>query len=389
MLHDWARNNAYQQAITAALENPVSPSISLHRPSMAKGLHSVPVDASMPATIYDVGAGVGLLAVMAAKAGADHVVAVEHSEAIAALLATVVENNNVTSQVSVVIGDAFDLPSGGYFKKAPPYTSRPPVVIVHELFANNMLCEFCHGVIPFVRENVGATRVIPARARTYAVLVDSRYLSGFGNPATNDHRANNAHDVSGVDISSVHAEMFSNSDFADAIGTLSLPQDDLIRVSEPVLINGLDFETGEQYEVIQWAESDGDVFKVTREGTARAVVVYWEADMLSEPGSPILSIDPTLRHAPPSRARMKSWPNVVQSVLKSAPANKDRGEWDGRVNVGDTVGFSWRHHKRNKKQPGDGCVTVVTLKSHNGRDFASTNRFTTGFYFEESDSTEL
>ena len=156
-----------------------------------------------------------------------------------------------------------------------------------------------------------------------------------------------------------------------------------------MLINGLDFETGEQYEVLQWAESDGDVFKVTREGTARAVVLYWEADMLSEPGSPILSTDPTLRHAPPSRARMKAWYNVVQNVLKSAPANKDSGEWDGRVSVGDTVGFSWRHRKRNRRQAGDGCAVVVTLKSHNGRDFASSNRFTKGGYFEVDGSTEL
>ena len=119
-----------------------------------------------PPTVYDIGAGIGLLAVMAAKAGAGHVVAVEHSKPVAALLASVVEQNGVKPIVSIVEGDAFDLPEHGLFTFKPelfaahpddpdPSSSsgfnQPPIIIVHELFAPHMLCEFCHGVVPAMR----------------------------------------------------------------------------------------------------------------------------------------------------------------------------------------------------------------------------------------------
>ena len=80
------------------------------------------------------------------------------------------------------------------------------------------------------------------------------------------------------------------------------------------------------------------------------------------------------------RDRHKAWHPVVQEVLLSGvPADETRGEWDGSVEVGDRVGFSWRHQSiaKNEKFPikgVKGCELLVTLESHNGRAFAGTNR---------------
>jgi len=389
-------NDAYQQAIIAAIANPFSAALK----AAADNDNTVHANAdTRPPTVYDIGAGIGLLAVMAAKAGAGHVVAVEHSKPVAALLASVVEQNGVKPIVSIVEGDAFDLPEHGLFTFKPELFaahpndpdpssssgwSQPPIIIVHELFAPHMLCEFCHGVVPAMRERLHAVRVVPARARTYAVLVDSRYLSGQGDPRTRDDRANASRDVNGVDISSVQFQMNRDTngaaaDFAFSIGSSALPSDDLVRISEPVPIIGVDFEMGAPYELQQWAEQEGAEFTVTRAGTARAVVLYWEADMLSEEGSPVLSLDPTTGEGV-SLARHKAWGPVVQEALLSgAPVDETRGEWGGAVEVGDRVGFSWRHQKiaKNEDKPilgHEGCELLVTLKSHNGRAFAGTNR---------------
>ena len=396
MVHDWARNDAYQQAIIAAIANPFSATLE----AAAGNGNTVHAKADIrPPTVYDIGAGIGLLAVMAAKAGAGHVVAIEHSAPVAALLASVVEQNGVKPIVSIIKGDAFDLPEHGLFAfkperfaahpdnpdpSSPGGWSQPPIIIVHELFAPHMLCEFCHGVVPAMRERLHAVRVVPARARTYAVLVDSRYLSGQGDPRTRDDRANASRDVNGVDISSVQWKMNRDSkgaaaDFAFSIGSSALPADDLVRVSEPVPIIGVDFEEGGPYELQQWADHEGAEFTVTRAGTARAVVLYWEADMLSEEGSPVLSLDPTTGEGV-SLARHKWWAPIVQEALLSgAPVDETRGEWGGVVGVGDRVGFSWRHQliAKNEKSPIEGikgCELLVTLESHNGRAFAGTNR---------------
>lgn len=293
MVHDWERNDKYNDAITRAIASFTT-----------------------NVTVVDVGAGIGLLAVMAANAGAARVVALEHQPAIAALATKVAAANGYAETISVVVGDALDIVDGFGDDR-----DMDPVVVVHELFASAMLCEYCHSVIPVVRDAVKASRVIPARARSYAVLVDSRYLAGDGDPATRDQHASSAFNVSGVDISAAQWDMSrehrdnagiargeytttSQGDLSYLIGTLALPLDDLVRVSEPVLLNSVDFETGAQHEVMQWAAREGETaaFTVTKGGTARAVVVYWEADMDEDS---VLSTDPFGDAGPPSRARLQ------------------------------------------------------------------------------------
>jgi len=357
MMHDHSRNKAYDKAIEWTLQHEYKEN---------------------DVTVFDIGAGMGLLSMMAASHGAAHVVAIEHSAKLADLAHTVISSNNFNDIIKIHQGDIFDLHD-------VPLSIRPeePRIIVHELFAQHMLCELCHQIIPTARNLIHPVRVIPSSATTYAVLVDSNYLSyGISSLHPNDSNATTSN-VLGFDLSSVQ----NNFDQGHLIGTQVLPLDDLIQLSDPVPIISTRFDTGMPSYVEEEALRQSLEFKLIRNGTARAILIYWTAEMV--PGIN-LSTSPFLET--PTRARWAGWPAVMQDILKKTIV-KGENEWDGKVVTGDIVGATWNHYwpkgfdwaseliQKNESRKNQGCAVKVKMGSHNGKIFSRTNRIPMVIYY--------
>ncbi|MGQ0662460.1 MAG: tetratricopeptide repeat protein [Pseudomonadota bacterium] len=141
MLADVARNQAFQRAI----EKCVRP-----------GDH-----------VLDIGTGSGLLALMAARAGAARVTACEMLTPLAEAAREIVANNGYADRITI-------LDKKSTLLKIGVDMPEPATVIVAEIFDNALLGE---GVLPTLRHAVRHlaapdARVIPAGATVYGVLVE-------------------------------------------------------------------------------------------------------------------------------------------------------------------------------------------------------------------------
>ena len=366
MIHDWSRNEKYEIAIKETIQQQYQ---------------------TKNVTVFDIGAGIGLLSLISARSGAFRVVAVEHSPLLGSLAKSVIEENGYKEKIQLYIGDALDLLD-------IPSNVKPhePRVLVHELFGPHMLCEFCHQIIPIARERLHPHVIIPSSARTYAVLVDSKYLSGQG-ANENDHNAN-SNDVMGFKVNSI-AHHFDQANHL--IGTVAFALDDLIQISKPIAINEMNFVHGIENQIQQLAPQTGSYFNVTKKGVARAVLIYWSATLSKDN---ILSTSPFVEEngSKPSFSRMTGWPHVMSAVLKSSEHSCSSGddskgtcstkewiEWDGVVNPDDRVGYKWSHKwptdwwKNNKEhtmnsKSSHGCGVHVALTSINGQHISQKNR---------------
>lgn len=114
--------------------------------------------------VLEIGAGTGVLAVLAARAGARRVLAVEET-GIAALAREVVKRNGVGRTVEVVEASSREIPSGARFQ-----------VLVAELLGGDPLDERLLESVADARERLLAPRaaLVPAALEIFAVAVESR-----------------------------------------------------------------------------------------------------------------------------------------------------------------------------------------------------------------------
>ncbi len=147
MLADAPRNTAYQRAI----ERAVGPG----------------------SRVLDIGTGSGLLAMMAARAGADTVVACEANAPAAAAAGRVVAANGLADSVRVVAKRSTDL-------ALAKDVDEPVNVIVHEIVDSKLVGE---GVLPSLRHALANLAsddvvVIPRAGRVHAMLASLPDLAG-------------------------------------------------------------------------------------------------------------------------------------------------------------------------------------------------------------------
>jgi hypothetical protein len=148
MLQDEERNEAYRRGIEATVEEDD--------------------------IVVDIGTGSGLLAIMAANAGAQHVFAIEGDPTLERAARMVVAANGKENVVTVVgrhstqikVGFGLDVPTGAD-------------VLVTEIFDSWLLGE---GMVPIMHDALARglladnARVVPAGAQIWGVLVESEWL---------------------------------------------------------------------------------------------------------------------------------------------------------------------------------------------------------------------
>jgi type II protein arginine methyltransferase len=214
IVRDQVRNLAYRQALQRAV-----------RPG---------------SVVLEIGAGTGLLAMMAAEAGAARVITCEAQPAIALAAQRVIARNGFADRVQIIakhssaIDPVADL--GG-----------PADVLVSEIVSNDLLGE---GVLATMEDAVGRLvrpggSVIPARGRIVAALAED----------LREARARSPSD-SGFDLSDFDVLAKTARDFQSDTTRLALR-------SEPVVLFEFDFASGgpyrPQHTSLQLESSGGDV----------------------------------------------------------------------------------------------------------------------------------
>jgi len=194
MLADTARNEAYERAI---------------------------VRAAPGRTVLDIGAGSGLLAMMAARAGAAHVYACEGNEALAATARDIVTANGFGDRITVLAKNSSAL---------DPVADLGGGVdlVISEIFSHHLIGE---GALPSLRDAMArlaspGAAIIPARGSAIVALAERREAGP------------NAETVSGFDLSLFRRHVAT---------TVNVPVGDkrLALRSEPAVLFSFDFTKAE------------------------------------------------------------------------------------------------------------------------------------------------
>jgi len=146
MMNDRARNEAYDQAI---------------RKSVTEN-----------ATVLDIGAGGGLLSMMAARAGAKHVYGCETVTPIANMATRIVAENGLAERITI-------LPKHSYSLKMGEDLPEPADLLVTELLNAGFLGEGILQVIQHARANLlkPDAKIVPKGGTVYAMLIESAELA--------------------------------------------------------------------------------------------------------------------------------------------------------------------------------------------------------------------
>lgn len=227
MLNDHARNDAYREAIRATLR---------------------PGD-----LVLDIGTGAGLLALLAARAGAELVVTCEMEPIVAAVARQVMADNGVADRVRVISAPSTQLRVG---VELP----RPADLLITEIFDCALLGEGALPTLAHARAELLATdaRLVPNGARLWGQLVSSPQL----------HARNHAATVSGFDLTAF--QRFRSLEYFDT----HLQSHPHRLLTEPFLLYEFDFATGAQFDRERWLR-----VPAKESGVAHAVVMWFELDM--------------------------------------------------------------------------------------------------------------
>eukprot|EP01062_Namystynia_karyoxenos_P069376 TRINITY_DN64889_c0_g1_i1.p1 TRINITY_DN64889_c0_g1~~TRINITY_DN64889_c0_g1_i1.p1 ORF type:complete len:793 (+),score=253.16 TRINITY_DN64889_c0_g1_i1:75-2381(+) len=215
--------------------------------------------------VIDVGAGAGLLSLLAVRAGAGNVVAVEARAELAGIAQENAARNGMADKVRV-------LPRVSTALQPVDLAPAPHAeVVVHELFGVLLLGERSLRFVADVRQRLGAPEcaVVPALGVQYATLVSSPALDA----------------VSGIDPGSApagldlgHTDAVRDTCLVKATKELGIdlshPAVGLTRLSERVPVAQVDYRSMSSEDVPLEREVE---VPVLRDGRVSAVMLTWEA----------------------------------------------------------------------------------------------------------------
>eukprot|EP00668_Euglena_longa_P000617 GGOE01000753.1.p1 GENE.GGOE01000753.1~~GGOE01000753.1.p1 ORF type:complete len:869 (+),score=296.90 GGOE01000753.1:70-2676(+) len=255
MMADIGRNNAYQRALEA----------------LVKPDHIV----------LDIGTGSGLLSMMAARAGAKHVYAIEGNESIAEKARNVIRCNGYSDRITVITGMSNDVMVG----EGSPLPVKADIVVTETMGAD-FLSELMYNILDDARKRLlkpGAL-MIPGSGRVLGQLlqIDSPWhLAGF--PPTEGLASGGKLDLSAF-----------NRLLPPMRSCLQICKVKHTPISEVFTLFSFDFQKP-LCPAGNVAQLD---VPITRPGTLHAIAFWWDADLgVDESGPIIIETGPASRYA--------------------------------------------------------------------------------------------
>ncbi|WP_165495152.1 50S ribosomal protein L11 methyltransferase [Actinomadura roseirufa] len=230
MLHDEERGELYDRAIRRA------------------------VAADPGALVLDIGAGSGLLAMMAARAGAREVVACEGEPSVAETAVQVVRTAGYDDAVTVV-------PKLSTRMRVPEDLPRRADLLVTEIVDCGLLGEGILGTIAHAREHLltADATILPGRARVIAQLVESAAL----------HRKNHVGKLYGFDLAPFNR--LATLEYFDS----RLTHHEHRALSEPLPVFDFDFYTDDESP-----RRTALTLEPTAAGRVHAIAFWFEMELL-------------------------------------------------------------------------------------------------------------
>jgi predicted nicotinamide N-methyase len=242
MVQDHKRNAAYERALRRAI-----------RPN---------------SRVLEIGTGSGLLAMMAARAGAAEVITCERNPAVATVASRIIARNGYGDCIRVIPKDSSDLAISVDFGERAD-------ILVFELLADNLIGE---GVLPAVEQAArrllrqGAS-IIPAQGKIRVALAEDREAEKMQMGM-----------VEGFDLSPFNR--FAPPHYRIAIGN-----DRLVLRSEPIDLFGFDFQSGGPFP-----EDRAEVQLISRGGRINGIAQWFLLAMDDEGSFEVSPTDGSTSH---------------------------------------------------------------------------------------------
>lgn len=294
MLHDTERNHLYYEGIKLAVKH-------IHNQGKV-------------AKVLDIGTGTGLLSMMAAKAGAEVINAIEMFTPMAKVARRIVKANGF-SHINIINKHSTEVKFGEDIKEKCN-------IIITELFDTELIGEGALGSYQHAHENFmeEGCVAVPHRALVYAQVVQSELMSSWNelkpiscrlpssdgnNPADEVRIEPDPQMSNGIGLSTVHD-----------IQMTQITRDDFVEVSAPVKIFEFDWSSRSLCTT-----SKRECLKLQAETNGRAEVVlsWWDLEMFQN-SDIVLSTSPKWLHPDPDNMQWRDhWiqsiyflPNAVQ-----------------------------------------------------------------------------
>jgi predicted RNA methylase len=289
MLNDHMRNEAYNRAITRAVDRRKLSSrqarhhdIALCRLSTDSLLYQV--------TVLDAGTGSGLLGMMAARAGADNIIGVEMSPHMCTVADETVARNGFAGRMVVLNKDVrsvFTSESDGLRGGRKPDGSHPELqrkadILLLEVFDSGLIGEGALHIMHAAHTRLLApdAQVVPAAARVFCQLVEWRVELVQGVNVESLNRYDWRPDYEGVELSNV-------------------PRNQWRPLSEPMRVFDFDFHHVNGGSTKQLSTT------ASASGTVNAVVMWFDLQLDEEE---VLSTNPYIPGKGPT------WQQAIQFV---------------------------------------------------------------------------
>ena len=259
MLHDTERNEKYFEALQLTVEDLKS-------------------EGKTYIQALDIGAGTGILSMMAAKAGANHVTACESFEPMSKTAEKVVARNGLENMIRVVNKNSKNL-------LVPDDMPQKADILVTEIFDTELIGE---GVLPSLRDAherllSAKCKVIPSHAHVNIQLIESEKLV-------------NMNKLRNVEVKIPRKfEECSGTAAAHEIQINQLHPNDMKLLSDKYRMNSFDFQSPFYLQSTSAAAKYSSVeitAKATSAGCIHAVLFWWDL-VLHDGGNIVLSMEPT------------------------------------------------------------------------------------------------
>ncbi|XP_068618340.1 protein arginine N-methyltransferase 7-like [Battus philenor] len=264
MLHDTERNKKYYRALQLAIEKMQS--------------------AGKKANVLDIGTGTGLLSIMAAKCGADSIVACEAFKPMAECCLKILECNGVADKIKVIPKRSTDITVGENGDMKEKANILVTEVFDTELIGEGALSTFHHAHQYLLEEDC---IVVPDSAVIYAQVVECPTLQKW----------NKLNDLADEDLDIVLRTPKKMKDCAGSaavhdIQLSQLPRNTFRELSEQIPIFYYDWSGKTPIDFKKTVQQE---FKVLATGKAQIVFMWWELNMDTE-GRIVLSCAPWWSH---------------------------------------------------------------------------------------------